>query len=457
MTTDADESYPVVARLRRSPFLLPLAAVAAAAMLFISETSYWASRRALDEVSELSITRLRVQRVLRLVVDAETAQRGYLLTGRSDYVEPYRNAIEGLPETMSKLREHYAALADRARAMAQLEEVVADKLSELANTIRLYDEGRHEAWRAILLSNIGKDRMDAVRMAAELMLVDEGKAGDAARKQVYDTLLVNRLGISAMTALSLRALLMYLRQTRALEEQRRLAQEAVQAERDQLEVLVKRRTVDLTELSQHLVTAREDERSHLARELHDELGALLTAAKLDTARIKNRIAALSPEASERLEHLNTTLNSGIALKRRIIEDLRPSSLSNLGLVAALEILVGEFNERSDLTVQCSLQPVALRPESELTVYRLVQEALTNLAKYAKATRCQVTLTEHDGLAEIAVEDDGVGFDTSARTTSAHGLLGMRYRVEAEGGTLVLRSAPGQGARIAATLPLVVPD
>jgi hypothetical protein len=91
---------------------------------------------------------------------------------------------------------------------------------------------------------------------------------------------------------------------------------------------------------------REEERGHLARELHDELGALLTAAKLDVARLKSRLGDQPPEVGQRLQHLTETLNSGIALKRRIIEDLRPSSLSNLGLTASLEILAREFSERS---------------------------------------------------------------------------------------------------------------
>src|SRR5204862_700128 len=105
-----------------------------------------------------------------------------------------------------------------------------------------------------------------------------------------------------------------LRQTAALDAHRHERQQAIEAERDQLELKVERRTAQLKELAQHLQTAREDERSRLARELHDELGALLTAAKLDAARIKSRLGKSSPEAVERLGHLNTILNDGIALK-----------------------------------------------------------------------------------------------------------------------------------------------
>ena len=443
----------LVSRLRSSPFAFPVAVVVALLLLGISEASHWRSRTALDELSELSSSRLRVQRLLLSMTDAETAQRGYMLTGRSEYLEPYRNAIEGLPGTLKWLREHFNRRDEPGDAVVRLEEQVTEKLSELATTIRLNDEGRQEAARELLLSNIGKERMDNIRATAEQILVEEAKGSVAASQNVSDTLLANRIGVGTMTLLSLLGLYLYLRQTRELDEQREQQQLAVQAERDQLEAEVSRRTADLTDLSRHLMTAREDERGRLARDLHDELGALLTAAKLDAARIKMRVAAHSPEAAERLIHLNEMLNSGIALKRRIIEELRPSALANLGLVAALETLVRDFQARSDIKVQTVLRPVSLSPSSELTVYRLVQEALTNISKYARATTVQISLTAHDGVAEVEVSDDGVGFDPRAQRASAHGLLGMRYRVEAEGGQLHLQSTPGRGARISATLRL----
>ncbi|HEY8707826.1 MAG TPA: sensor histidine kinase, partial [Burkholderiaceae bacterium] len=197
---------------------------------------------------------------------------------------------------------------------------------------------------------------------------------------------------------------------------------------------------------------REDERNHLARELHDELGALLTAAKLDVARLKSRLGALAPEVAERLQHLSDTLNSVIVLKRRITEDLHPSSLSNLGLVAALEILVREWGHNNEVAVRSALEPVSLRPSGELTVYRLVQEALTNVSKYARASEVRVELGAIDGQVHVLVRDNGVGFDVDVPRTSAHGLLGMRYRLETEGGRLILSSTPGQGTVIEADLP-----
>jgi signal transduction histidine kinase len=245
---------------------------------------------------------------------------------------------------------------------------------------------------------------------------------------------------------------MYLRQTSALVAQREEQRRVVQAERDQLEIEVAQRTDHLTELARHLQTAREDERSYLARELHDELGALLTAAKFDVARLKSRLGTLTPEVAERVQHLNDALNSGIALKRRIIEDLRPSSLSNLGLVAALEILITEWSASSEVPVERALEDVTLRPSGELTVYRLVQEALTNVTKYARASKVEVRLAARDGVVRVSVRDNGVGFDATLPRTNAHGLLGMRYRLEAEGGSMMLCSTPAGGTTIEAQMP-----
>ena len=188
-------------------------------------------------------------------------------------------------------------------------------MSELSTGITLYDEGRTDAWRELLLTNIGQEKMDAIRAASRQLLEIESIKIEAGRSGVYRTLMLNRVGVIAMTAVSLLALFMYLRQTRALETQRIAQQRALQAERDFLETEVDRRTEQLTELARHLQTAREDERNRLARDLHDELGALLTAAKLDVARLKSRLGLLTPEATDRLSHLNETLNSGIEIGR----------------------------------------------------------------------------------------------------------------------------------------------
>jgi signal transduction histidine kinase len=301
-------------------------------------------------------------------------------------------------------------------------------------------------------SGIGKEQMDAIRALSAELLARESSSVAAGRGDIYQTLRFSRIGVALLSGFSLLALALYLRQRSVLVRQQLEQKRLVQAERDRLEIEVTQRTAQLTELTHHLQTAREDERSRLARDLHDELGALLTSAKLDAARMKSRLAGTAPEALERLAHLVETLNRGIALKRRIIEDLRPSALSNLGLVATLEILAREFAQQSGIEIHCTLEAVPLEADSELVVYRLVQEAINNITKYAKARQVWISLAANDDLVQVSVRDDGIGFDTTAQPGSAHGLVGMRFRVEAEGGTLTLASAPGQGTLIQATLP-----
>ncbi len=438
--------------LRGSKFTFPLASFAALAMFFISESSYQQATERFEQLGTQAMARITIQTLWRSLTDAETGQRGYLLTDRKEYLKPYEVGQEQVAKSLAWLNNYYSTEPSTQGLMAQVQKAAENKLAELAETNRLHDEGKEEAWRDLLLSNIGAEQMDAVRIYSEKLLAHETIKVNEGRKNVLQTLMVNRIGVTAMAALSLLALFMYLRQTTMLvrlrEEQRRVAQQ----ERDQFELEVVRRTGQLTDLARHLQTVREDERNHLARELHDELGALLTAAKLDVARLKSRLGTLTPEVAERVQHLSDGLNSGIALKRRIIEDLRPSSLSNLGLVAALEILVREWGERSEIAVDSDFQPVQLRPSAELTVYRLVQEALTNIIKYAKASEIQVRLSAENGQVLVTVRDNGIGFNVEAKPVSAHGLLGMRYRLETEGGTLLLKSSPTQGTVIEAHLP-----
>ncbi len=442
----------LLSRVKRSAVTFPLAVVTAVTLMVISESAYHSSVESLDRLGQLSRAQLDNMALIRQVLDAENGQRGYLITGRAEYLKPYRKSMENIGQTLKALHDFYVNESGQVEEFTELVSLVNKKLSEMETTIQLRSEGREAAWRALIETDIGREQMESIRLASEKLIQRESSLIKLGRESVYETLLLSRLGVSAMTALSVLAFFMYLRQTAALGKERERQQKALQTERDLLEGQVQRRTTQLTELAHHLQNAREDERSRLARDLHDELGALLTAAKLDVARLKSRLPQITPEATERLVHLNETLNSGIALKRRIIEDLRPSSLNNLGLVAALEILSREFGESSGVDVTCELEAVRLKPSAELTVYRLVQEALTNIGKYAQAHLVLIRLRSEGDQVMVSVRDDGVGFDMQATNPSTHGLVGMRYRVEAEGGQMHLEAEPGEGTHIHALLP-----
>jgi signal transduction histidine kinase len=446
--------WPGAQQSRRPAVVKALAVLAAATLFLVTEASYQRSHEALASLAARDEASTAIQTVMGRLVDAETGLRGYMLTGRRDYLAPYADSANDIGAALFKLQAYNAHDRPMLQAVHELATRVSEKQSELAETLRLYDGGDVQGAGSLLLTDIGRERMDSVRRAAEALLAAENERVAEGRDKVFTTLWEGRLAVHALTVLSLLALVLFLRQTLALDRAQRRHAAELKAERDALDAQVKFRTVELTELTRHLQLAREDERGRLARELHDELGALLTAAKLDVARVKHALAPLSPEVELRVTHLTTTIDQGIALKRRIIEDLRPSSLSNLGLQAALQIQAREFAQNSGLKVDAAIEALQLPEAAEITVYRVFQESLTNVAKYASATRVGVVLRADGDRACFAVTDDGCGFDPGRSSLRSHGLTGMRYRVESCGGAMRVVSAPGRGTRVEAWVPLV---
>ena len=431
---------------------LPLAVVAVALVVFINEVSYHKTVRAVNAMEQAQSTRSALNELTQSMLDAETGQRGYLLTGNENYLVPYNDTLKTVNQQLDQLRIIFSPFPEQLGDFGALSRLVSRKLAEMDLTVKMRAAGKEDAWRFVMTTDVGKDLMDMIRKQTDKLAVSSVLSVERGQAQVKETLLLSRIGIAIMALSGLLAFYMYLLQTKALLNSGIREQESLKRERDQLDLQVRERTANLAELATHLQNVREDERGYLARELHDELGALLTAAKLDVARIKSRLVANQPEALERLNHLVTTLNSGIALKRRIVEDLRPSSLSHLGLNASIEILAREFATRADLPVTTDLETVDLGGSAQLTVYRLVQESLTNIGKYAQATQIRVSLQNMNGYVAVEVEDNGKGFDTSAIGLGSHGLNGMRHRVEAAGGRLTITSSAQAGTTITAALP-----
>ncbi len=432
---------------------LMVALFAAMSLMAINEIAHRQSAEALDNLREAQLVRLRVNQIIRYVLDAETGQRGYLLTASPRYLEPYDIAVVNVGKTLQQLREFSATSPELSETVNVLAAAVSRKMSEIALTVAMRKEGKDDAWRFVLTTDVGVEQMETIRAQADVLYEASLKRTSVAYAKISRSLQLARIGIALVSAIGLIAFYLYLRQKRTLETERKRQQAQLQAEHDRLEHLVEKRTASLAELATHLQQVREDERGYLARELHDELGAILTAAKLDVARLKGKLGTMSDDVVERVKHLVDTLNNGIALKRRIIEDLRPSSLSNLGLGPALEILTREFGERSGLAVTTEFEEIELDASRQLTVYRLIQEALTNIAKYAEARNVEVLVLRRENHMTVSVKDDGIGFDAKLLRASGYGLAGMRHRVLAAGGRLHVQSSPGEGTRISALLPM----
>lgn len=431
--------------------VVPLSCLAAVVMLATNELTYRYNTRYTQESIATAQTQIILNDLNIRMLNAETGQRGYLLTGRLDYLQPYEQAIAPVTQSFLKLKQRYQAKDESLALLMELEELSTSRLREMAQTIELKKNNYSAASLERVLEGGGKQSMQRIREITATLLNKESELLLISRQKLKSTQTVSRASIALLSVMCLIAILFYLRKNLRLKSEQLQLRRELALERDQLGITVRKRTEELTQLARYLQTNREHERSRLARNLHDDLGALLTSAKLDAARIKSRVDPNSPETGELLAHLVGNLNDSIALGRKIIEDLRPSALNNLGLVATLEIFAREFQESSNLVVHSHFEEIDLPADSQLMVYRLMQEACTNILKYAKAKNVWLGLKMVDDTIVASVRDDGVGFDTNRQIVSSYGLLGMRYRVEAAQGLLKITSSQGQGTLIEALL------
>lgn len=250
--------------------------------------------------------------------------------------------------------------------------------------------------------------------------------------------------------------------------ERKRTEAALQAAHAELELRVAERTAELSaanarlqrardslrRLSAHMNTVREEERAHIARDIHDELGASLTAMQLELNWLRQRVggdATLSVPIERMLDMAGTAMGA----VRRILSDLRPGVLDHLGLWAALECLLQETQARARLRCiyDCAaeVERCRLGREAEIAIYRIVQELLTNVQRHAAAAEVRLTARAHGRDLTLSVADDGRGMRVPAQPSS-FGLLGMHERARALGGQLAIDSRPGGGTTVTLTLP-----
>ncbi len=440
--------------------LLPLAlgVIVSIAVLVFSEFGY----RRLDVANRQSTTALemeaRLNDVMALVVDAETAQRGYLLTGDPTYLDPYKNAVQKLDPTLVLLRESVSSdgsvqVRDR---LTKLTSLIGKRFNEIESTLLLNEKSGREAAFQLIDTGIGKRTMDEIRSEAAAMSNDLRAKLSTGTTRWQQDIEFARIGMVTMTAFTVALLLVVWvlarREISLREEQRRRSMQ----EQARLESVVTARTAELSELSNHLQIVREEEKSHLARDIHDELGGILVGAKMDVAWAIERLRGKDGAIAAKLERALKMLDEGVELKRRVIEDLRPTLLDNLGLAAAIDWQVRQTCERTSL--KCSLNLAELDqdfpPEVSIALYRIVQEALTNVTKYAKAKNVNVELLRTNSGVSVIFEDDGIGLPAGAETNAlSHGISGMRQRIRALKGEFRIHGRPGVGTTIEVHVPL----
>lgn len=435
----------------RTKFAFPVVISLAVFAAIVNEGMYQHTRGSVSSAIALTDARMNAMQALQSITQMEASARAVQVDGQKLDRERFEKASAKFSQSLERTLGLIAKMdPDGQVAVEQM------------RTLGLAQVERYRAWLTsaasspaaspiALQSPAGGSAPVANAASAELhsefeeVLVRAAALQSQSRVSIFDSLLLNRTAVHALLALALLTLFMLVREVR-------LSAAARVRETERLAEQVEERTAELRDLADHLVNIREDERARLARELHDEMGGLLTAMKLELARLR-RVQALPPSAVDRIASINERLDEGVAFKRRIVENLRPSSLDQLGLKVALEMLCTDAAAVMGIPVHAAVEDLSLGKDADLTVFRVVQESLTNIAKYASARAVWVDLTAADGLASLSVRDDGCGFDTTAVKTRRHGLLGMRMRLEVHKGSLQVHSQVGGGTQVLASLPM----
>lgn len=373
--------------------------------------------------------------------------------------------LEPDPRVAPKFREVERIFKGAENSLAQYVPVVdpqveTERVARLREEIREYrdasqavlspDSARRTADAHVLLRRLMPKREAAIRTSENMQsfnraaVVDEQRA--ISRRQAdLQRQVWNIFGVALFISLTIA----WLASRHALRLEHRLTEQRAREEQV---------SADLQRLSARLVQVREDEQRRIARELHDDVGQALTAVKVELAVAERRLDRL--HESGLLADAQSSADSALRSVRDLTHLLHPSALEDLGLVAALESQVREFRRRHGVAIAFvnESNEERLHPEIERSVYRVVQEALTNIARHARARSGRVSVKTDAETLRVAIEDDGVGFDAADVERPGRrrglGLLGMRERVSQLRGRIAIESAPGRGTRIDVELPRV---
>ena len=474
MPLPAPELQPQTARSART-FSRKIKAgfwLAGAILLLLGLASYQSIREfeeTVDWVSHSQDVLGRLQTVLSDVQDIEIGLRGYVITGKEHFLDPYKNGLN----VLSRDRADLSAIVqisphdrpEQPRDLETLNGLIDKKLALLTTMLALRTSATYQSARMESHMTDSKELMDAIRT-----VIGNMQAQEKARLTVRDRL-ADEKGARAILyfivglMMEIVILLWIAWQIRQEISQRQQAQEILSQAHDELELRIQERTTALLdsnerlrELSHRLMNVQETERRQIAHDLHDEIGQSLTAMKLGL-REANTALTSGPTASLLTDSL-TILDQVIQQVRNLALDLRPSLLDELGLVPALKWYIKRQGERAGWETEyaAQLDENHLPPGVEIACFRIVQEALTNVARHAEATHVQVTVTKQDNQLLLVIEDNGQGFNverakTRARTGVSIGLLGMEERARLVGGELTVTSSPKTGTKLTASLPL----
>ena len=384
------------------------------------------------------------------------AQRTYLLTGDSRYVETYNRVVADVEPRLANLSEAYAGSDPGLGSVRDLQVLIGKRLADLSMIMTIQKTQGVAAAIALVKTSVGSDTGAIIADNLDRLRDREGVEHREAATHWENSLALTRwitlLGtIINMLLVAVATRLVY------LDIRRRAALNAeLRDQKLKLEHEVGERTRELVELSTHLQNVSEREKASLARELHDELGGLLVGARMDISWAEQHMTKDDPDLKLRLNRVQQNLAAGVDLKRRIIEELRPTLLDNVGLFAALRWQMKETCMAAG--VKCSEsypdEEPRFKSEASIALFRIAQEAFSNILKHSQAKTADISLDMDDETLLMRISDDGIGMPAEQFTAiGSHGLASMRHRVRALGGRLDVRNPASGGTMLIVQIPI----
>lgn len=434
--------------------LLALSLVLGLTWLITIQHQSVSSQQALETVRVRSMRIHHLDVLLLRMLDAEAAVRTYLLTGNPVHLRPYQDAPEEIERAMAVLRAESHPQRPARQTIEQLGTLIDARMALLRSDV--------EAGRMIHAADPqggpGKQYTDEIRSTLldlrDRTLKDSAAAQENAFKRFADVRAINRVLGAGVLALLLALAVALFREERL----RRQIADLLGSENERLQAQVETRTAALNHLASYLTRMRESDQARVASELHDELGILLSAARLDADWLARKLPADGESMLRaRILRLIDSLAKAVAAKRKMVAELRPPLLADFGVVEALRALaLGTVSADTQVEADLPEHLPALDPQVSLAVYRVAQEALANVTLHAQARHVKLSLHSEDDMVVLRVEDDGVGFEQPGDDTLHMGLEDVSHRVRMLGGHLQVRSSLRHGTTVVARLPLTAP-
>jgi signal transduction histidine kinase len=418
-----------------------------------------AGQERLQEASERlqrSALRQHVIDDLQIAVSRSVAsQRSFLLTGDQRFLRSYGKYSEEVEPGLERLQTAYAG-SDSLADVRTLHVLIGKRLADLSVVLAIQKAQGTAAAISLVKTSVGTDAGEAVNDLLEQMRDRESREHEAAEQNWSRSLTLSRWVTIAgtifnMLLVGIAARLVYMDLRRRTLQTAELRDQKLQLEREAEE-----RNHELIELSTHLQSMAEREKAALARELHDELGGLLVGARMDISWAEQHLGGDASGLKERLRRVQQSLSAGVDLKRRIIEELRPTLLDNVGLFAALRWQLKETCAGAGLKCTESYPDEEPRFTSEaaIALFRIAQEAFTNILKHSAAKSMDIALDLDEDAIVMQITDDGRGIPAGRLNASgSHGLASMRHRVRALGGRLDIRNPASGGTALLVRIPI----